>query len=80
MAVVFSEAAASPFPCASMRGVQRNIATATAIITTKRFDISAASKFALFKLAEVFYTKSAKRAQIPLCYSCSGQSLDWSVL
>src|SRR6266446_5339858 len=63
--VAFSTAAA-PFACASMPGAQNNVATAaptpTAFRNPKRFDISAASRTALFKLAEVFYIKSISAA------------------
>jgi hypothetical protein len=57
-----------------MRGAPHTIVTK--IISHKRFDISAASKFAFFKLAEEFYIKTAQRAQIPLCYSCRPDVVD----
>jgi hypothetical protein len=72
--VAFSGAAASPFDCASMHGAQHNIATVTAITDTKRFDISAASKFAFFKSAEEFYIKRRATPQNSVCYSCTGGS------
>jgi hypothetical protein len=57
---------ASLFDCATIRGVQHN--NPTKIVSHKRFDISTASKFARFKLAEEFYTKSIECAQNPASY------------
>jgi hypothetical protein len=67
-AALFSPAV-SPFACARKREAQHKVASAISpaarIIIPERFNISAASKSTIRKLAEVFYLKSATSAQNP---------------